>query len=54
MNHLAELVATVTAGAIGSAVAAMAVGASLLLVLPVMVGVGAIAFVAGREERTRS
>jgi hypothetical protein len=42
-----EFVATLMAGALGAAVAVMAVGASLLLVLPATIGVGALVVLAG-------
>jgi hypothetical protein len=48
-----ELLATVVAGAVGAAVAALAVGASLLLIVPAIVAVGAISLVADRSRRSR-
>jgi uncharacterized membrane protein YccC len=53
VNRLAELVATVLAGAAGSAVAALTLGASLFLVVPISVGVGMIILAAGHESPPR-
>jgi uncharacterized membrane protein YccC len=45
-----ELLATLAAGTAGAVVAALLVGASLLLILPAVVGVGVVAVV---TDRTR-
>lgn len=47
-----ELLATVVAGAVGAALAVLAVGASLLLIVPAVVVVGAISIVAERNRRS--
>lgn len=54
MNRLVEIVTTVLAGAIGSTLAVLTVGASLLFVVPVALGIAAIVLAAGREPRSRS
>jgi hypothetical protein len=46
-----ELASTVVAGALGAAIAAVMVGASLLVVLPAALGVVAVGFVADRTRR---
>lgn len=48
-----ELLATVLAGAVGAAVAVLVVGASLLLVVPAIVAVGAVSVIADRSRRSR-
>lgn len=48
-----ELVTTVAAGAFGAALAALTVGASLVLVLPAVVTVGAVSVVASRARSHR-
>jgi hypothetical protein len=48
VNRSADLLATTVAGAIGAALAALAVGASLLFVLPVTLGVAAVAMLSRR------
>lgn len=54
MNRLAEVVTTVLAGAVGSTLAVLTVGASLLFVVPVALGIGAIVLAAGHVPRSRS
>ena len=53
MNRLAELAATVIAAAIGSTFAVLALGASLVFILPVTIGIGILALAVGREPRAR-
>jgi hypothetical protein len=53
VNRLAEFAVTAIAGAIGSTLVVLTLGASLLLVLPVTLGVGAIFLAAGHEPRAR-
>jgi uncharacterized membrane protein YccC len=53
VNRLAELAATVIAGAVGSTLAVLTLGASLVFVVPVAIGVGAIALAATRQPRPR-
>lgn len=48
MDHLTEFATTTLAGALGSIVAVLVVGANLLLVPPVALGVGAVAVLALR------
>lgn len=50
MNRMAELLSTVAAGTVGAVVAVTIVGASLLLVVPAVVGVATIALVAPRRS----
>lgn len=47
-----ELTSTVIAGALGAAVAALLVGASLLVVLPAALGVAAVSVAADRSRRS--
>jgi hypothetical protein len=47
-----DLLTTIVAGAFGAAVATFLVGASLVLVVPAALGVGAVAVVADRSRRT--
>lgn len=54
MKRLAEVVTIVLAGAIGSTLAVLTVGASLLFVVPVALGIGAIVLTAGHAPRSRS
>ena len=54
MKRLAEVVTIVLAGAVGSTLAVLTVGASLRFVLPVALGIGAIVLAAGHAPRTRS
>ncbi len=49
MTRTAEFVATLLAGATGAAIAAVAVGATLLVVVPAMLGVGTVALVGRRR-----
>lgn len=49
MSHLAEIVATAAAGAVGSTVAALSLDASLMFVLPVTLGVVAVALLTSRD-----
>lgn len=49
MNRSADLLATVMAGAVGALLAAVTVGASLYVVVPVTLSVAAVAFVSGRD-----
>ena len=53
MSRLAELATTVLAGAIGSTFAVLTLGASLVFVVPVTLGVGVIVLAADREPRSR-
>jgi uncharacterized membrane protein len=53
VNRLAEFAVTALAGAIGSILVVLTLGASLVLVLPVMLGVGVIFLAAGHEPRSR-
>lgn len=46
-----ELATTVVAGALGAAVAATLVGASLIVVLPAALGVAAVGVLADRRRR---
>ena len=48
LSRTADLVATVAAGAAGAAVAVLTIGANLVLVLPAVVGVGAVALLTRR------
>jgi hypothetical protein len=48
-----ELLATLVAGAVGAALVVLAVGASLLLIVPAVVTVGAVSLVADRTRRSR-
>lgn len=50
MNRSADLLATVAAGAMGALLAALTVGASLIVVLPVTLGVAVVAFIGGRDR----
>ena len=45
MSRTSELAATTLAGALGALVAVLAVGASLVLIVPATIGVGVIAAV---------
>jgi hypothetical protein len=54
VKRLAEVVSIVLAGAVGSTLAVLTVGASLLFVLPVALGIGAIVLAAGHHPRSRS
>lgn len=45
-----DLLGTVAAGALGAAVAALLVGASLVVVLPAALGVGLVGLLAGRRS----
>jgi uncharacterized membrane protein YccC len=51
VKRLAELLATALAGAIGSVLVVLLLGASLTLVVPVTIGVGLIFLAAGRQPR---
>ncbi len=53
MSRLVELATTVMAGAIGSTFAVLTLGASLMFVVPVTLGVGVIALAADHEPRSR-
>lgn len=53
MKRLAEVVTIVLAGAVGSTLAVLTVGASLLFVVPVALGIGAIVLAAGHGPRSR-
>lgn len=44
VKRSADMLATIMAGGAGATIAALAVGAKLLVVLPVMLGVAAVAF----------
>lgn len=46
-----DLLAIVTAGALGALVATLLLGASMLLVIPAALGVGAVGLVAERTRR---
>jgi hypothetical protein len=48
-----DLLATILAGAVGAALAVFVVGASLLLVIPAIVTVGAVSVLADRSRRSR-
>lgn len=53
MTRTVELLGTVAAGAAGATIAVLVVGASLLLVVPAVLGVVAIAVLAPRWGRRR-
>lgn len=49
VNRMAELLSTVAAGTVGAVLAVTIVGASLLFVVPAVVGVATVALVAPRR-----
>jgi hypothetical protein len=53
VNRLAEFAVTAIAGAIGSMLVVLTLGASLILVLPVTLGIGVIFLAAGHQPRSR-
>ena len=48
VSRTVDLVATLAAGAVGATVAVLTIGANLVLVLPAVVGVGAVALLTRR------
>ncbi len=53
MNRLVEFATTAIAGAVGSAIVVLVLDASLLIVLPITIGIGAIFLAAGSPSRPR-